>query len=162
MERFRQAMELTGTEFRNRVVFIVKSWLPARTLVEEAVDKRFQNHSSGQILVFQKSCPWKEHLTDIETERGLKEPLPLFTLFPDSMGSPPTWRIQTIPLSPGNFESRRMLPVAWRGRRDAELSEASNIPGGVFVHNTGFIGGNKTKEGALQMAIAAVETKPET
>jgi uncharacterized UPF0160 family protein len=45
-----------------------------------------------------------------------------------------------------------MLPKAWWGLRDAELSTASGIPGGVFVHASGFIGGNDTEEGVVEMA----------
>jgi len=40
----------------------------------------------------------------------------------------------------------------WRGLRDEELSKKSGIPGCIFVHATGFIGGNKTEEGVLEMA----------
>lgn len=36
--------------------------------------------------------------------------------------------------------------------RDDALSELSGVPDCVFVHAGGFIGGNKTKEGALEMA----------
>ena len=50
---------------------------------------------------------------------------------------------------------RLSLPEEWRGLRDEELSVKSGIPNCIFVHATGFIGGNKTKEGALQMAKRA-------
>lgn len=60
-------------------------------------------------------------------------------------------------VGPGSFENRRSLPAAWRGVRDDALSELSGIPGCVFVHAGGFIGGNKTKEGALAMAVKALE-----
>ncbi|KAK3101510.1 hypothetical protein FSP39_004104 [Pinctada imbricata] len=40
----------------------------------------------------------------------------------------------------------------WRGLRDSALSEKSGIPGCIFVHASGFIGGNDTYEGVLQMA----------
>lgn len=56
----------------------------------------------------------------------------------------------------GSFESRKKLPAAWRGLRDQELSTVSGIPGGVFVHAGGFIGGNDTYEGALAMAVKAL------
>ena len=35
----------------------------------------------------------------------------------------------------------------------------SKIPGCVFVHSSGFIGGNLTKEGALEMAIKTMEAE---
>nr|CRX79073.1 hypothetical protein ls5930a1_00093 [Leucosporidium scottii] len=45
----------------------------------------------------------------------------------------------------------------WRGIRDQALSDLSGIPGCVFVHAAGFIGGNASKDGAMQMAIEALE-----
>ena len=41
--------------------------------------------------------------------------------------------------------------------RDDELSEVSGIPGGIFVHAGGFIGGNQTYEGVLQMARTSLK-----
>jgi uncharacterized UPF0160 family protein len=35
------------------------------------------------------------------------------------------------------------------------------MEGCVFVHNSGFIGGNKTQEGALEMARAAIRFEDE-
>jgi uncharacterized UPF0160 family protein len=64
--------------------------------------------------------------------------------------------VQCVPPSPGSFEQRKSLPEPWRGLRDEALSEASGIPGGVFVHASGFIGGNATYEGILAMARKAV------
>ena len=49
------------------------------------------------------------------------------------------------------------MPAAWRALRGEALTEATGIPGCVFVHAAGFIGGNATYEGVLRMAIAAVE-----
>ena len=51
------------------------------------------------------------------------------------------WRVQAVPVSPESFESRKALPEAWRGLRDEELSRVSGIEGGIFVHASGFIGG---------------------
>lgn len=47
---------------------------------------------------------------------------------------------------------------AWRGVRDEQLSQVSGVEGGVFIHASGFIGGNKTFQGALDMARKAVES----
>ena len=63
-----------------------------------------------------------------------------------------TWRVQTVPVEPGSFQSRKPLPKAWMGLRDKELDAESGISGCVFVHASGFIGGNKTYEGTLEMA----------
>lgn len=48
--------------------------------------------------------------------------------------------------------SRLSLLEEWRGVRDEALSELSGIKDCIFVHASGFIGGNKTQEGVLEMA----------
>ena len=67
------------------------------------------------------------------------------------------WSVQCIPVEMDSFTSRLPLPESFRGLRDEELSKAWGIPGCIFVHNSGFIGGNKTYEGVLQMARASLE-----
>uniref|UniRef100_A0A8C3UY52 MYG1 exonuclease n=1 Tax=Catharus ustulatus TaxID=91951 RepID=A0A8C3UY52_CATUS len=151
---FRRAMELVGSEFLERLDFYHRAWLPARALVEEAIQNRFQVDGSGQVLeLSQGGCPWKEHLFQLERELALPRPLQL-VLFPDRGGQ---WRVQSVPAAPHSFESRLPLPEAWRGLRDEALSELAGIPGCVFVHASGFIGGNRTREGALEMARRTLE-----
>lgn len=67
------------------------------------------------------------------------------------------WRVQAVAVSPDRFESRKPLPAQWQGLRDDELSKEAGIPGCVFVHMSGFIGGNKSYGGALAMARAALK-----
>jgi len=62
-----------------------------------------------------------------------------------------------MPVTVDSFQNRKPLPEEWRGLRDQELSTKSGIPGCVFVHASGFIGGNGSFEGALQMAQKALE-----
>ncbi|KAI9206710.1 metal-dependent protein hydrolase [Polychytrium aggregatum] len=154
-ERFLKAVELCGTEFVDRVSYIGLSWLPAREIVEKALQERTHFHSSGKILVFDQFCPWKEHLYILEGEHNIPHATrPLYALYADQSGS---WRVQAVAKTPDSFESRKALPEAWRGIRDEALSELAGIPGCIFVHTTGFIGGNKTKDGALQMALKALD-----
>ncbi|POI21007.1 hypothetical protein CIB84_015246, partial [Bambusicola thoracicus] len=104
---------------------------------------------SGVMLELpQGGCPWKEHLFNLEKELALPDLLQL-VLFPDRSGQ---WRVQSVPVGPRSFESRLPLPEPWRGVRDEALSQLAGIPGCVFVHSSGFIGGNRTREGALEMA----------
>ena len=152
-ERFKKAMELTATEFIDAVLHLTESWLPARDIVEETIAKRHSIDESGAILKFEQYCPWKSHLYDIEEELGLGEQVK-FVLYEDGTGS--MWRIQAINTAPGKFDLRLALPEPWRGLRDAELSSVSGIEGCTFCHAAGFIGGNKTYEGALKMATEAL------
>ncbi|KAF9355024.1 hypothetical protein BGX34_010698 [Mortierella sp. NVP85] len=152
--QFNKAVQMTGEDFTDAVRYLGLSWLPARDLVVEALDKRMDIHPSGKILMFDQSCPWKEHLFNLEEELGIQEK-PLYVLYPDDNGQ---WRVQCVPPSPESFECRKALPQEWRGFRDDELSERSGIPQSVFVHMSGFIGGNKTREGALEMAVKSMES----
>nr|XP_006629429.2 PREDICTED: UPF0160 protein MYG1, mitochondrial [Lepisosteus oculatus] len=148
-EGFRKAMKMVGAEFLDRLDYYYHSWLPARTLVEEAVKSRAQVDPSGEVVVLdQGGCPWKEHLFSLEKELAV-EPLIKFVLYPDQSGQ---WRVQCVPMGLHTFQNRLSLLEEWRGVRDEELSALSSIPGCVFVHASGFIGGNRTKEGALEMA----------
>jgi len=95
--------------------------------------ERFTVHPSGEIILLDSFCPWKDHLFTIEQEMGLKEPNQQikYVLFCDSLNS---WRVQCVPVRSGSFENRLSLPAAWRGKRDDELSALSGIPDCIFVH----------------------------
>ena len=103
-------------------------------------------------MLFERAVVWKSHIFELEEELGITEK-PLYVVYPDEANK---WRVQAVPVNPESFESRRALPEAWRGIRDEQLSELSGIPQCVFVHQSGFIGGNHTREGALRMATQAL------
>ena len=149
---FLEAMRITLTEFLHSVEAALRVWLPARCVVESALAAAETVHPSGGIVVFPNGgCPWKEHLTDLEKERNIVGRT-LYVMFPDVKNG---FRVQCVPKEGSSFANRKNL--LWAGLRDEELSKASGIPGGVFVHVTGFIGGNLSKEGALQMAVKSLE-----
>lgn len=155
--RFVEASDMAGAELADYVKGLQVSWLPARSLVVDALDKAAEVHPSGRVIALDRSCPWKEHLLDLEKERGLVEDKTvLYVLYPES--SPEgNWRIQCVPLRPEGFENRKSLPEAWRGFRDDELSRISGVDGCIFTHAGGFIGGNKSRHGAYEMARLAIE-----
>lgn len=59
---------------------------------------------------------------------------------------------QPAPFSSRLLCSRLSLLEEWRGVRDDALSQLSGIKDCIFVHASGFIGGNKTQQGVLEMA----------
>ena len=142
--RFRMAMDLMGNVFKERLEYFVHAWLPARDVVKNAFTS-----SSSPIITLSTFAPWKDHLYTLEKELNREV---LYVLYPESNDASPKWRVQAVPTDATSFESRKALPEAWRGIRDEELSKVANIPGCVFVHHAGFIGGNTTKQGALEMA----------
>lgn len=156
-ELFLQASDYIGNVLTQKINYYGKSWLPARSLVVDAFKARMDVHPSGKILKLSTPMPWKDHLFTIEEEMGLKEEeKPFYVLYPDGPGKP-GWRIQCIPTEVSSFTNRKGLPEVWRGLRDEELSKTSGIDGGVFVHASGFIGGNASYDGAFEMAKQSVE-----
>jgi urease accessory protein len=167
---FKEAMMLTQKEFLAKVTGIYKSWLPARAIVVNALTKgsssssksegeekstkklKISDEIDNQLLILSEFCPWIDHLFEIEQENNIVGQFK-YCLFPDSSGG---FRVRAVPEAPGSFASRKALPTPWRALRDEELSKLTGIDGCVFVHNSGFIGGNRTFEGALEMARAAI------
>lgn len=152
MAQFCKAVLLTTHEFVSKVNGLLKCWLPARKHVEEAITQRYRTHESGQIIALDRSLPWKTHVLDIEQEQKIAVPIK-YVLYPDEQSN---WRIQAVPITPSSFENRKPLPSPYRGLRDDELSKAWGIPECIFVHSSGFIGANKTFEGALEMAKSSL------
>lgn len=151
MRQFAEAVALTTLEFAEHVGGLLTVWLPARAVVERGVAGRMQVDASGAIVRVDTSCPWKSHLYQLEAEGkdGLAVGQVKYVLYEDSGGS---WRVQCVPVDEASFQSRHPLPEKVRGVRDDALSALWGIPGCIFVHASGFIGGNKTYEGALEMA----------
>lgn len=157
--QFLKASAVIGKVFEDKLNYYGKSWYPAREIVENAFKARESVDPSGKIVMFDIPLPWKDHLYTLEEEAGLtEEQKPVYVLYPEGAGKP-NWRIQCVPVSTDSFTSRKPLPEAWRGMRDELLSEISKIPGGVFVHASGFIGGNASQAGVLEMAKKALATE---
>lgn len=62
------------------------------------------------------------------------------------------WRIQCAPIRPGSFELRVPFPEEWRGLSDETLQNVTKVPDSIFVHHSGWIAGNRTLEGSIQLA----------
>lgn len=156
-EKFSKASTKIGAEFSSTLDYLTNSWLPAREIVRGAFAKRLDYDAQGRILVFDgQSVPWKDHLYRLEAEQGGDEKV-VYVLYPESPAPGAKWRIQAVSVTTDSFESRKPLPENWRGFRDEALDEITGVPGGVFVHAAGFIGGNKTFDGAIAMARKALE-----
>ncbi|CAO2658517.1 Nn.00g062400.m01.CDS01 [Neocucurbitaria sp. VM-36] len=157
--RFSKASQFVGEQFLIELTDRANSWLPARHQVKQAYDARLQYDPQGRILVLPEGMPWADHLYTLEKEVPLASgvaPQVLYVLFPEDKPEG-KWRIRAVSKENGGFENRKDLPDAWKGVRDEQLDQVSGIPGCVFVHAAGFIGGNKSFDGALAMAQKALE-----
>ncbi|CAG0918644.1 unnamed protein product [Notodromas monacha] len=153
-EAFAKALSIAELEFREQIDYYMHVWAPARELVKRAIQTRKSLYQSGEIIQLSTGgCPWVEHLFDIEKDLNIEDAIK-FVLFEDSRCS--NWRVQSVPVTPKSFVLRVGLKDEWRGSRDEELSRVAGIPGCIFAHSSGFIGGNATFDGALQMAIKSL------
>lgn len=170
-------MTLVLEEFLEFVQYSKNVWLPARDLVRRAVENRFEVRRtlplsfcfrhldcglnlkyfrkidpSGEIIALSQAVPWKEHLFQLEKDMNVS-PSIKYTIFEADNA----YRVQCMPVALGSFVCRMFLPAAWGGLRADALVEACGIEGAIFVHSVRFIGGHKTKDGAVAMARKALE-----
>lgn len=157
LERFEKAKAYVGKEFVDKIMYYAESWWPARDLVTRALANRKSVHESGEILELEQFCPWKEHLYQLEEEQNL----PGVAKYVIYFNRENDWRVICVPNQPSSFVCRKFLAKPWRGIRDEALEQLSGIPGANFVHQSGFIGGNKTREGVLQMAVDSLAAPEE-
>eukprot|EP00924_Labyrinthula_sp_SR-Ha-C_P008404 snap_masked-scaffold_11-processed-gene-12.26-mRNA-1 protein AED:0.01 eAED:0.01 QI:0/-1/0/1/-1/1/1/0/369 len=145
---FIRAVTLTTNEFIGYVQGLINTWLPAREIVLRAIETRFDIDESGEIIKLEKYAPFKTHLFEIERERNLEGKIK-YVIAKRQDGA---WSVQCVSVEGGGFQNRKSIPKKYCGLRDEELSSVIGIKDCVFVHAAGFIGANKTYEGALEMA----------
>jgi len=91
---------------------------------------------------------------EVEKDQGIEGAIK-YAIFQDG----DTWRTSCVPLTPDSFILRLPLYEEWRGLREEELQKKSGIPDAVFVHANGFIGGAKSRDGALALAVKTIEAQ---
>lgn len=151
--QFGKAMLIAEEEFISSLSHLVFTYLPSYITVYNSIIKRSDVHESGKIVLLEgEGCPWKEHLLNIEKELGIENEIKFVLVKTKSEG----YRVQTVPDSPGSFDFRKGLCKAWRGKDIEELIKISQISDIIFVHNSGFIGGAKSFESAIKMAVLSL------
>jgi uncharacterized UPF0160 family protein len=66
--KFKIAMEITGLEFLTFLEDSVLSWWPARSIVLDSFSTTHSIHPTKKIMILEQSCPWKDHLFELEIE----------------------------------------------------------------------------------------------
>ncbi len=151
--RFERASAACGESFLESLGHVVECDLAARNLVEAALLSREAVDPGGEIVKFESGgMPWKSHLYELEELHGIEGHVK-FVLYTDTAGM---WRVQAVTVKGTAFTNRISLCEEWRGVRDADLTRIAGIEGCTFCHNSGFIGGNKSFEGALEMAKVSI------
>lgn len=116
--------------------------------VAAAIRNRFSVHKSGKVI--QVDDANKNIIEMCAKQLGANIE---FTIM-EKQGQ---WRIRALPINAFSFQLKHALPKEWRGHRDQELDTLTGIPGGVFVHKSGFLGIWKTKEALDQVMNKILE-----
>lgn len=131
------ALQILEREIKTTESF-VKGDMLVRKAYEAAKDKR--------IVVLEKNYLWEKVLNQFSE--------PLFVVEPTTEG----WKVYAVKDNPALFVNRKDLPLAWAGKRDAELAGVSGVPDAVFCHNKRFMAVTKSKEGAIALAQEALKS----
>lgn len=101
----------------------VQCWLPARSIVKGAIEKRLAVDASGEIIELGAGgCPWKEHLYDLEAELKLEKPIK-FCIY--EVSAPPGhWAAAILGLHSIPYNRANMDSVALKLDRETEMAVA--------------------------------------
>lgn len=136
-EKFYEALRITSCDLDNYMNYL-RSWTDGYEYVMEKI-----RNTEGHVLILDKHYSTSLVL-EIESKynKSFK-----YMIFPHN----DLYKIIAIPKAKGSFETKSPLKKEWCGLRDQELSRTSEIDGCIFVHASGFMGINRTLEGALKM-----------
>lgn len=137
---FYQALGFADGVLR-RAIARARGVVDAKQIVRDAV----RAANDPRIVVLDRFLPWQEALIEASDEA-------LFVVYP----SAGTWRVQVVPIAPGQPGARKPLPEAWAGLDGAELDALTGVSDATFAHRGRFIAGAQSEAGALALARIAL------
>ncbi len=117
------------------------------SIAREILDRAIAGATHPNILVLDRSCPRRELVLD-------DAPEVLFVVLPPDNGG--QWMVRVVQECMGIMKARKYLPAAWAGKQGVELVRVTGVSDANFCHNSRFIAGAKSKEGAMELAKLAV------
>lgn len=136
--RFFKALDFVRIDFKNYLNYIFTDYVVSYHKLYSAL-----NDLKGDIFITEEKLSIDlVYDVDLKLGKNIK-----FVIFKSNEGA----RILTIPKEKGKFSIKYPLHPKWRGLSGDELSQLTKIPGCIFVHASGFTGGNETVEGAIEM-----------
>lgn len=142
--RFLDAVRLVATDLDNFMNTVVNEWAPNYRFLEEEIKKL-----EGDILCVERHC-FVDIIPEIEQKYN-KDVKFVLNMAGASVN------ILAVPRRRNSFESKVPLKREWRGLSGRALETASSIEGCNFVHTKGFVGSNKTVEGAMEMCMVSID-----
>lgn len=132
-ECFFKAMKAIGERFSLALNYYVSHWLSWRFIVEKAYYTRKEFHPSGAFMLLSESCGWKSHLAELQNWN--KQENVLYCVHAH-LGK---WIVQ-FTFDERNWKNEKWLfPIEWRGLKDQEAEEKTQVTGVNFIHKKGYI-----------------------
>lgn len=138
--RYFEAVSFAAT-ILDRAIVRARGVVQARREVAQAV----ADAADPRVVVLPYFVPWQEALVELSDAA-------LLCVYP-SAGS---WRVQVVPVAPGQSGARLSLPEAWAGLDGAALRELTGVADATFAHRGRFIAGATSRNGALALAHLAL------
>lgn len=142
-DRFLEAVAF-GRKVLEREIVHANSAVVARGIVRKAYDEA----PDKRLIILDSFYPYEEVLS------GLPEPL--FVVFPRLDGY---WNVKSVRDDTASFKNRLDFPESWAGKRDNELSEVTGVSDAVFCHTSRFLIVAKSKNGAVELAKIAIDSR---
>lgn len=140
-DRFQEVLDLI-IKILKREIQKAKDYIESEKIVEEALQKS----EDKRLIILDQYCSFHKVLRRFEE--------PLMVVYPISFNS--TWGAEGILSEDEGYDRRLYFPEEWAGKEEEVLEKASGVSGAVFCHRNLFLAINKTKEGAIAMAEAAI------
>lgn len=118
----------------------------------EYVRRAYEAAEDKRVIVLDAHYPWEVVAKDY--------PKLLFVVKPDKQNTH-LWKVRTVREHPHSFVNRKDLPRGWAGKTNEALQAVTGVADAIFCHNTRFIIVVGSKEGALELARIALESKEE-
>lgn len=139
-QRYFEAVAFAATVL-DRAISRAKGVVLARSVVGQAVADAID----PRVVVLPYFVPWQEALVEASTDA-------LLCVYPTA-GS---WRVQVVPVVPGQPGARLPLPESWAGLDGDALIALTGVPDATFAHRQRFIAGAQSRNGALALAHLAL------
>lgn len=114
---------------------------------EKMVKQSYDNREVDNILILDKFCPWKRHLSNYDIDGSI-----IYVIFKDLVNG---YRVQAVS-EPDSRESIKEFPREWAGKDPDVINSLVDIDDAIFVHPGGFIAGTGSLSSAVKMAELAL------
>jgi len=141
-EQFNKAIEFCTPILLNAIDGVV-----AAIEAEKMVKTSFDNREVDNILILDKFCPWKRHLSNYDEDGSI-----IYVIFKDLVNG---YRVQAVS-EPDSRDSIKEFPREWAGKDPEVINSLVDIDDAIFVHPGGFIAGTGSLSSAVKMAELAL------